>query len=136
MEKFVKYFMLLVPVLFCLNASGAKGENPVIPVVCRVEVECSQGAVRQSRCYTQDEKMRWVLNFLRMHKNLGIPEEDPETAAGDCYTVSVYLSNGQKRVYRQQADRYLRKNGRWQKVDPGWAGCFYFLLQTLPGDEI
>ena len=133
--KFVKYLMLPVLGLLFLPGSAAQRPKPSLPVVCRVEVDCRQGAVHQYRRYTSGEKMGWVLNFMRMQKNLGKPEEDPETVPGDSYTVYVHLTDGRQRVYCQQADRYLQPEGEdWQKIDPKWGGCLYYLLQTLPSD--
>ena len=133
--KFVKYLMLPVAVLLFLPGSVARRPKPSLPVVCRVEVDCRQGSVHQHRHYTSSEKMGWVLNFMRMQKNLGRPEENPEAVPGDSYTVYVYLTDGKQRVYRQQADRYLQMEGKaWQRIDPKWGGCLYYLLQTLPSD--
>ena len=70
-EKFVKYLMLPVAVLLFLPGSVARRPKPSFPVVCRVEVDCRQGTVHQHRHYTSSEKMGWVLNFMRMQKNLG-----------------------------------------------------------------
>ena len=135
MGKTVKYLMLPVLLLFCLPGATAHRQEPLLPVVDRVEVDCKQGAVHQLRRYTSDEKMSWVLNFMRLQENLGQPEENPELAAGDVYTVTVHLSDGRERIYRQRADRYLQIDGdTWQKIDPDWGNNFYYLLQTLPSD--
>ena len=135
MGKTVKYLMLPVLLLLCVSGAAARRQVPVLPVVDRVEVDCCQGAVHQLRRYTSGEKMSWVLNFMRLQENLGRPEVDPETAAGDVYTITVHLSDGRERIYRQRADRYLQIDGkRWQKIDPDWGGNLYYLLQTLPAD--
>lgn len=135
MGKSVKYLMLPVLLLLCLPGAMARRQGPSLPVVDRVEVDCRQGAVHQLRRYTSGDKMSWVLNFMRLQENLGKPEEDPEAAPGDVYIVTVHLSDGRERIYRQRADRYLQKDGKpWQKIDPAWGGNFYYLLQTLPAD--
>lgn len=133
--KTVKHLMLPLLLLLGIPGSIAPGRTPALPIVNRVDVECRQGAVYQQRHYSSDEKISWVLNYLRMQKNLGKPEEDPERAAGDMYTVFVSMADGQKLVCRQRADRYFcRSDQIWQKIDPDWGSSFYYLLQTLPSD--
>lgn len=135
MGKFAKYLMLPMALLLCVPGSFGRRQIPALPVVDRVDVECRQGAVRQQRHYTNGEKMSWVLNYLRMQKNLGKPAEDPEQASGDAYNIYVSVSDGRKVRYRLRGDRYFcREDQPWQKIDPDWGGSFYYLLQTLPSD--
>ena len=133
--KFVKHLMLPMLLLLWIPGSIAPSRSPVLPLVKRVEVECRQGALHQRRHYTTDEKMSWVLNYLRLQKNLGIPEENPEQTDGDAYTIYISMGDGRKLICRQRADRYFcRGDQPWQKIDPDWGGSFYYLLQTLPSD--
>lgn len=135
--KIVKYFMLPLCLLLLVPGSVQARQMPSLPVVEQVDVECRQGAVRQRRHYTSGEKMSWVLNYLRMQKNLGKPEKNPEQTGGDSYTIRVFLSDGHQVTYRQRSDRYFcRDDQPWQMIDPDWGGCFYYLLQTLPSDPV
>ena len=81
--------------------------------------------------------MEWVLIYLRLLKPLGKPDSDPDSLEKDIYEITVHLSDGSKRFYRQKAHRYFSKENRpWQSINPEYAAGLYSLMQHLPSDPV
>ena len=78
-----------------------------------------------------------VLIYLRLLKPFGKPEKDPDTVDADIYEITVQLSDGNKRVYRQKAHRYFsRGQQQWERIDPERAAGLYTLMRQLPSDAL
>lgn len=129
-------------ILFCFSAIIVSGcsandakQKPLCRVVTQVDISCQQEDVLIQRHYTDNQKMESVLLYLRLLKPLGKPETDPETVDADVYEVTVCLSDGQKRIYRQKGHRYLAKGiSPWQAIDPEQAAGLYALMRQFPSD--
>ena len=88
-----------------------------------------------TRHYTQPAKVTAILNYLRLLKTQGAADTDPEQLTGDRFEITLYYSDGQQRIYRQQSNRYLSKNARaWEKVDPQQAQLLYPMLLEMLSD--
>ena len=109
--------------------------QPIYRAVTSVTITYKNGPIYAQRRYTSDEKMRKVMNYLRLIDPYGTPEEDPETAAGSDIHIILSYSDGFQKTYRQVGDRYMMEDGgKWQKIDPAKAEELGEILGQLESD--
>lgn len=138
MKKFTKLL-----ILFCFSAlimcgcdSGNSKPAPLCRVVTRVDISCRKEHMLISRHYTDMKKMESVLLYLRLLDPQGRPDTDPGSLNKDVYEITVHLSDGKQRVYRQKAHRYFsRDRSSWKMIDPEKASRLYALMRRLPSDR-
>ena len=134
MKKSVRLLILL-----CFSAiimSGCIQNNaPHTRVVTQVDISCQQETFQLHRHYTDPQKMEYVLLYLRLLKPMGKTDPLPDDLKRDLYEITLSMSDGTQRSYRQLAHRYLSKDaGPWRPIDPKQAAGLYFLMQKLPSD--
>lgn len=137
MKKAVKRFVLFCFSVLIMSGCGKNDAqtSPLCRVVTQVDIACRREDLLIQRFYTDPEKMESVLLYLRLLKPLGKPETDPEPLYKDVYKITVHLSDGKKRIYRQKAHRYFSKDSRtWEKIDPEYASGLYSLMRRFPSD--
>ena len=137
MKRMLKLFFILC---FCLIMSGCGRINPPASPLCRVvtqvDISCQKDNMVINRHYTHPKKMESVLLYLRLLKPLDKPETDPNTVVREVYQISVHFSDGQKRVYRQKAHRYISVDDKpWRTIAPEQAAQLYKLMQHYPSDN-
>lgn len=123
--------------VFCLLFTGCTGQKkePSVRVVTQVDVTCSYGGKLLQRRYTEQEKMKPLLNYLRLLEPRGKARVDPELTRGNAYEITLHFSHGAPTVYYQRAERFLSKNRHpWQEVDSQLAGELYPILRDTPAD--
>ncbi len=129
-------------VLFCFTAitlSGCKNNDASLStgyrVVTQVDIACRHEETLVTRHYTEAKKMESVLLYLRLLKPLGKPESDPELLDREVFEITVSLSDGTRKHYRQKAHRYItRENRPWEVIDPAQAYGLYALMRHYPSD--
>lgn len=139
MKKFIKLL-----ILFCFSAlilSGCNANDPKQAPLCRVvtqvDISCRKEHMLISRHYTDMKKMESVLLYLRLLDPQGRPDTDPGSLNKEVYQITVHLSDGKQRIYRQKAHRYFsRDNGSWRVIDPEKASGLYTLMRRLPSDAV
>ena len=130
--------LLLFAVLFLLAGCSRKEPtpHPDTRVVTRIEVTCRNEDTTMERSYTDPQKIRFILNYLRLLKFCGAADTDPERITGDDNRIVLQLSDGHQRIYRQRAYRYLSVDCRpWFKVDPEHAATLLPYLQETASDS-
>ena len=131
--KRMKY--CLAAVVLSVLLSSCNREKAPLRVVTRIDVAADRGYQILRRQYTQPEKISMVLNYLRLQKNLGDPNVDPEMVLGDKVQIDITMSDGTHRLYYQQSGKFLsEKNQSWHMIDPQLASAFDFRLQMIPTD--
>lgn len=129
-------------IVLCLSATllcgcGKKDPppEPLARVVTQVDISCQHGHTLIRRHYTDPDKMEYVLLYLRLLKPRGKPEQDPEQLEHAVFEITVHLSDGNKRHYRQKAHRYFSRDSRpWELIDPAQAAGLYRLMEKVPSD--
>ena len=127
---------LLLSFSGCLHQSGRQPAIDNWKVVSQITVTCeNQGQVTR-RVYTDQGKMRQILNALRELGQKFTPETDPEALPLRTYCLTLTHTDGTQRIYCTKGDRYIRRcREPWQQADPEKVSELNFLLQSLPGDE-
>lgn len=127
--------LLLLLLSGCHRQPLPDASRPIYRAVTSVTVTYKNGPIRTQRRYTSDEKMRKVMNYLRLIDPYGTPEEDPETAQGSDIHIILSYSDGFQKTYRQVGDRYMMEDGgKWQKIDPAKAEELGEILGQLESD--
>ncbi|MBQ8359889.1 MAG: hypothetical protein IJX37_08330 [Oscillospiraceae bacterium] len=137
MKKAIKLFLLFCFSTIILSGCVANDtpQKPLCRVVTQVDISCRREHMLMQRHYTNPEKMEYVLLYLRLLKPLGKPDTDPEQIHKDVYEITVHLSDGSKRLYKQKAHRYFSRESRpWELIDPAQAAGLYRLMEKLPSD--
>ena len=136
MKKTIKWILIFCACCFifpgCTNDTPKKA---LCRVVTGVDITCKKEDLLIRRHYTDTKKMEAVLLYLRLLDPQGIPDSDPQTSKKDIYRITLHLSDGNQKVYRQTAHRYFSaNNGSWKCIDPKKAAGLYTLMRKLPDD--
>lgn len=117
----------------CSKNSAPK--TPLCRVVTQVDIQGQEKDVQIRRHYTDNEKIQWVLIYLRT-LNLSVKPQSPaENHTGSNYEISLKFSDGNQKIFHQTAHRYYRQQSRpWHGIDPAQAAGLYKLLSALPSD--
>lgn len=133
----MKTAIVLLILIFCL-AGCIPCPAPVQPefaVVTGVDITHHLGGLQEQRQYYNEENVSMVLNYLRLLQTLGRPTEDPLTAGGGTYHITVTFSDGTTKEYAQKADRYLWEEGvGWYIIDEEQGVQLGQLFRAIPSD--
>ncbi len=137
MKKIIKIGIPLC--IFLLLLSGCRRDEapqPTCRVVTGVDISFRYEDMRLQRHYTDNKKVESVLLYLRLLKPLGKAYHAQELPEEDLYEITVHLSDGSDRIYRQKAHRYFSRPERpWEQIDPGQASQLYQLMRHYPSDS-
>ena len=126
--------------LFCCLALWGCAPQKDTSATCYVRLIYVQGTHEGqpiTRQYMHPRKLDTILFYLRTLEDQALAKTDPERIVGDRYRITVVFSDGSKKIYYQQADRFLSRDARpWRQVDREKARLFYPLLKSLPPDQI
>lgn len=118
----------------CMHFVVKPAEAPV-RVVTQIHVTCDNGSICSERHYSDAEKMKHVLNYLRLIDPYGRPAVDPEIIQGSSFYIELGYSDGSKKVYRQKANRYMQVDGgEWKTINPNRAEDLSILLGQMESD--
>jgi len=132
-----KGFFIFFLFLFSIWLFGCKTDSSaeISHMVTQIDISCQQEDVHIHRHYTDPEKMEKYLLYLRLLELGDTPSMDAEHVDADVYRITVLLSDGRQRIYRQKDHRYWSTQMRpWQTIDPAQAAGLYHLMRTVPGD--
>lgn len=108
-----------------------------IVLVTEVDIRYNYKNTQLNRTYTNTDKIDVILYYLYSLEPYGQPEEDPEQIRDDCCHITVYLSNGSSRSYRQQGSRYISVDFcPWQNISPTRAAVLHHLLRHIESDRM
>ena len=127
--------VLLLAILLCGCSNVDEQVLGQPRLVTGIAATYQSGAIRLQRQYSDGDKMRSILDHLRLVKALGPAETDPETVEGSRIQVTLSLSDGSEKVYEQRADQYLRVDGGvWQEIPPEQGQELALLLGLMESD--
>lgn len=117
----------------CRNNSDQKA--PLCRVVTQVDIHGQEKDVQIHRHYTDNQKIQWVLIYLRTLNVSVKPQAPGENQTNSHYEISLTFSDGNHKVFHQTAHRFYRQQQRpWHAIDPAQAAGLYKLLRALPSD--
>lgn len=129
--------ILLFSLCGCSRVHDPNNPETGLKMVVRIDVFCSQDGEAIHRNYTSEDKMEAMLLYLRLLKSKGPANTDPEELIGPACKIVVTFSNGQSRIYRLRADRFLSTDsGPWQSVDQTHAQELYKLVMLMSSDQV
>lgn len=134
---FCRLFAAVCMAVFVQGCSGgeALSSMPDCRVVEGVRVYYECGGIRLERVYLAPEKIRSILNYLRVIDPYGPPEEDPEKADGSSFRIELHYSDGCSNTYLQKGDRFMKTDGGdWKRIDPKRARELSRILGTMEAD--
>ena len=135
MGNFWKKFCVLLVSVLMMCGCGKNHTKPVTDVVTGIHILTARDGQLLGRRYNTPEKMRPVLLYLRLLKHGQLQAPIPEPVGEDIFLITVELSNGQKRYYRQAKHRYFSfDGGPWRSIEPDSAAMLYGILRELPDD--
>lgn len=128
-----KFLCLAFVCLFLCGCTRPEAPHQ-IKWVTRITADYQKGVIQLHRDYTNDEKIRTVLDYFRSLSPYGNEATVPQD--GLYAQVTVYYSDGSQKVYEQQNDAFLRQNGGiWQNIDPEKGMELGLLLAMTESDE-
>lgn len=133
-RKLLMIFLCMLVLSGCRARPGSHAQQ-ALRVVTGITVHYENGAIRGTLQYAEDEKMQLILNYLRLIRPYGEPEEDPEAVDGTLFQIILTHPDGSTKQYRQKADRYLQTDqGPWLCIPSQKAMELSLLLGYLETD--
>ena len=124
--------------LLCITLAGCcPQKSPTAPcrVVSAISAEYDSGSMQLSRRYADQEKIRMILDYLRLLSPVDVTDSYPSALSGQA-NVTLHFSDGSQRVYTQTGDGFLRQDdGPWQRIDPEKDKELQLLLSFLESDD-
>ena len=138
MRKSLMLLLIFLSLLSgCSRVHTPEEQETGLRMVVQIDVSCSQDGESIHRSYTSEDKMEAMLLYLRLLKPLGPAQTDPEELLGPANEIVVRFSNGQQRIYRLRADRFLSTDSHpWQSVDQVHAQELYKLVILMSSDVL
>lgn len=136
--KTIKIILVLCTALLLAGCTpgGHSAQSPSCRLVEQIDVEFENGPIRVSRLYTDPEKMRRILNYLRLLSPSGLANENPDNRPGSHFRITLFHSDGCKRFYEQRADRFFSENnGPWMLINPQKAQELSLILGEMESDR-
>ena len=131
----LKFSLLLLFALLTGCTRQSASAPPLCTVVTKITVTFDNGPFHVIRHYTDAEKTRAILTYIRQIDPYGKPEEDPLTVSGSDYRIELHCSDGSIQHYRQKGERLLQDaDGIWKKIDPKKAQRLALLIGSNHSD--
>ena len=136
MKSLIKFLSPVLLVLFLLGCQKNTQPRPLCRVVTQVDILCQSDSQPLQRCYTDENKMRAVLLYLRLLRIGKPPEINPDTVSADVYLITVSLSDGTQKTYTLKDHQYFKKGTEgWLSIPPTQAADLYRLIWFYDSDH-
>ncbi len=133
----LKFLLLLLFALLTGCTRQSASAPPLCTVVTKVTVTFDNGPFHVVRHYTDTEKTRLFLTYLRQIDPYGTPETDPLKITGNDYRIELHCSDGSIKHYRQKGERFMQDtDGIWKKIDPKKAQRLALLVGSTKSDAL
>ena len=132
-----KFFLLFVLILALLSGCSMRKKEPIplCRVVTHVEVQWVHNGEPSHFTLTEMDDIHPVLIYLRTLDPMGQPTIDPEDLDMDAWKIVIHLSDGRKRIYRQQGTEYLSRDASpWTLIDSSKGNRLKALFRHKKGE--
>jgi len=133
-----KFLFLMLAVIWLLAGCTSGDHSPQAPscrIVNQITVQFENGPLRATRLYTDPEKMRRVLNYLRLLTPYSQAQDDPDASQGSLFRIILSHTDGCQRTYAQLDDRFISEdNGPWMLINPQKAQELSLILGEMESD--
>lgn len=131
----LRFTLVLLLTLLTGCARQSAPPSPLCTVVTAVTVTFDDGPFHVVRHYTDTEKTRRFLTYLRQIDPYGTPETDPLKATGGDYRIELHCSDGSTKCYRQKGENFMQDtDGIWKKINPKKAQQLGLLVGSTKSD--
>lgn len=131
--KKICYFIILFA---CMLAACGKTVPQPASVVTRITVSTSLDRNTPIRVYSDSQKMKKLLDYLRLLDRRTVSDREAESVDGITWLITLHRSDGSIAVYRQKTFHCLYSpRAGWQKLYPRQAQRLKLLLAAMPSDE-
>ena len=131
----ILFLGMLLVLSGCRRETPPKTDIPQCRYVTRIDIHWEQGDATLDRAYTRDSEMESILLYLRLLQNDGTADTTPEIPEGGSYAITLTMSDGSSRVYRQKGAAYFsREDGQWLAIKPRQGRYLLTLLRLMPGE--
>ena len=131
--------LLLSFILLFAGCSRQEDANqrPAPRIVTQIEISRSADGGESVYNYTDSEKIRAILLYLRLLTPQGKPDIDPERAQGPHYEITLYYGHNASKIYRQRGNKYLSIDAKpWDMVEPDQGKYIEAILENIPSDKL
>ena len=136
-KKIYLFFMCFSLFFIAACQKNAALKTPLCRVVTAVEIRGKEKNVSFSRRYTNEEKMGWVLIYLRTLNADLRPQILPENPPINTTEILLKFSDGKEKIYHQTAHKFISENYQFHyAIDPAKAAELYRLIRLLPSDSL
>ncbi len=136
MKKMMLTLLVLLLLLFSGCAARKAADNSV-PLASSITVTCHSCAGIRQRYYSQPEKMRQILHYIRRLEPMPDTAEVPGTLGRRYFSIHIRMTDGSSRFYRQKDTAYFQSgSGPWQKMGRGKGSRLWQLMLELPEDAV
>ncbi len=136
MKKWAGLIILLAMILTgCTRIEQQTAGAP--RVVTGIEASFEGDTMTLHRSYSNSDKLRGVLTYLRCLEIYGIPDPDVTIPHSNRGRIIISFSDGSTKTYEQLNDQFLRQDdGPWHYINQEQAQEFSLLLKLMESDEI
>lgn len=134
----MKKMLILVLLAMLLAGCTRPNDDSIRPprLVTGIEVSYNSGSIRLQRQYTDEKKMRSLLDYLRCLDVYGTAAADIPIPDVPICRITLSFSDGTCKVYEQRDHRFLRRDdGPWHYIEPEQAQELPLLLGLMESDE-
>ncbi|MBO5953520.1 MAG: hypothetical protein J6Q53_05325 [Oscillospiraceae bacterium] len=131
-------FIIFLTVVLCMLTGCRKKElsESVSRIVTQVSVISTNEGQLYEKIYTAPEKMKVMLNYLRLLDPYTTTDITPDTFRTDAYEITVSYSDGTNTIYRQIYNQYLQEgDGAWKRIDPVHGSALLPIVSSMPSDR-
>ena len=130
--------ILFLALLSCLLPGCHEKDlsESVSRIVTQVSVVSTNEGQLYEKIYTAPEKMKVMLNYLRLLDPYTATNIEPDTFRTDAYEITVSYSDGTNTIYRQIYNQYLQEDdGAWKRIDPVHGSALLPIVSSMPSDR-
>lgn len=120
----------------CGHAPPEPSEAPLCRVVTQIVLQQENPSTGRQQLYRTQENMNRILSGISLLGHKFATGEVPPPEEPDDYSIILYFSDGNQKIYRYHALRYLYiQDQGWKRVNEELGEEFLQLLRSMPEES-